>query len=114
MSSDEILTSENVHLSRPRISNEEHQKARAINCTFFPDIVAGYVSASLANNTQRAYLSDLAHFEAWGGTIPADPATISALCPAALHRSRRLIKPAVYQTPPAPNWSEQRFRESDA
>jgi hypothetical protein len=78
MSSDEILTSENVHLSRPRIRNEEHQKARAINCTFFPDIVAGYVSASLANNTQRAYLSDLAHFEAWGGTIPADPATISA------------------------------------
>jgi integrase len=29
------------------------------------------VRASLAENTRRAYLADLAHFEAWGGRIPA-------------------------------------------
>lgn len=47
---------------------------RAINCTAtLPDVVAGYVRESLAENTRRAYLSDLAQFEAWGGAIPASP-----------------------------------------
>ena len=43
-----------------------------------PDAVAGYVRDSLAENTRRAYLSDLRHFEAWGGSLPASPATIAA------------------------------------
>ena len=42
------------------------------------DDVAGYVRDSLAENTRRAYLSDLAHFEAWGGTVPATPDVIAS------------------------------------
>lgn len=44
----------------------------AVNC--MPDIpnrVADYVRGSLSENTRRAYLSDLAHFEASGGRVPA-------------------------------------------
>jgi len=42
--------------------------------------LAGYVRDSLAPNTRRAYLSDLAHFESWGGRVPATPeATASYL-----------------------------------
>lgn len=36
------------------------------------------VRSSLARNTQRAYLSDLAHFEAWGGSLPSDPVQIAS------------------------------------
>lgn len=32
-----------------------------------------YLAASLAQNTQRAYRSDLQHFLDWGGTLPATP-----------------------------------------
>ncbi len=30
-----------------------------------------YLQAALAKNTQRAYYSDLSHFQKWGGTFPA-------------------------------------------
>jgi integrase len=36
----------------------------------YSDAVAGYLHQSLADNTHRAYEADLAHFRAWGGTIP--------------------------------------------
>jgi site-specific recombinase XerD len=36
------------------------------------------VRESLAPNTQAAYLSDLAHFEKWGGRVPAEPETVAA------------------------------------
>lgn len=52
----------------------------AINCTDYsnyarrlPDHLASLVRDSLSENTRRAYASDLARFEAWGGTIPAAP-----------------------------------------
>jgi integrase len=37
-----------------------------------------YVRDSLATNTRRAYLSDLAEFERCGGSIPASPETLAA------------------------------------
>jgi integrase len=43
-----------------------------------PEQVADYVRHSLAENTQRAYLADLAHFEGWGGSLPALPETVAA------------------------------------
>ena len=44
----------------------------AINCAGMPEPrVATYVRDSLAQNTRRAYLSDLDQFEQWGGVIPA-------------------------------------------
>jgi integrase len=42
------------------------------------DEVAALVEASIANNTRRAYRSDLTHFEAWGGTLPAEPALMAS------------------------------------
>ena len=39
--------------------------------------MADYIRESLAENTRVAYLSDLAHFEIWGGRIPAAPETIA-------------------------------------
>lgn len=35
------------------------------------------IRESLSANTRRGYASDLAQFRAWGGSIPADPATIA-------------------------------------
>ena len=41
-------------------------------------IIADLVRESLAPNTRVAYLADLAHFENWGGRIPAEPETVAA------------------------------------
>lgn len=59
-----------------------YAKARAINCTEasaseLPSSVVNFIRHSLASNTQRAYLSDLRHFEAWGGRIPASPSMLA-------------------------------------
>ena len=43
-----------------------------------PDEVAALVEASIADNTRRAYRSDLDHFAAWGGTLPAEPALVAS------------------------------------
>jgi site-specific recombinase XerC len=55
----------------------------AITCTTqtpnqVPDRVAALVEASIADNTRRAYRSDLAHFEACGGRLPAEPSTVAS------------------------------------
>jgi integrase len=50
-----------------------------INCTHsLPDAVVSYVCDSLAPNSRKAYLSDLAEFERWGGSIPASVETVAA------------------------------------
>jgi integrase len=38
----------------------------------------GYLRLSLSDNTRRAYLCDLDHFEGWGGAIPAKPETVAS------------------------------------
>jgi integrase len=51
----------------------------AINCTAdLPERVAMLIRDSLAENTRRAYLSDLGEFERWGGSIPASVETVAA------------------------------------
>jgi hypothetical protein len=40
--------------------------------------VARFVNDSLAENTRKAYLSDLSEFERWGGSIPASAETVAA------------------------------------
>jgi integrase len=51
----------------------------AINCKAdLPDGVATYIRDSLAENTRRAYLSDLGEFERWGGSIPATADSLAA------------------------------------
>src|SRR5262245_34070285 len=71
----DFLTSDNFYLSRP---NVDLVPGSAVNCIELPDAVLGYVRASLADNTRRAYLSDLAHFESWGGHIPASAETVAS------------------------------------
>jgi integrase len=75
----ETLTRDNPYLSRPTTSPLAVSELSAINCTSdLPDGVAGFVRDSLAQNSRCAYLSDLAQFEAWGGSIPASPETVAS------------------------------------
>jgi hypothetical protein len=71
----EAITSDNIHLSRPKTGL---LPCSAVDSTDLSDAVAGYVRDSLADNTRRAYQSDLRHFELWGGSLPASPKTVAA------------------------------------
>ena len=70
------LTSDNLLLSRPNCGPEVPYVTRVVQAiasmrTGLPNEVAALVQNSIADNTRRAYLSDLAQFESWGGCIPA-------------------------------------------
>jgi len=69
------LTRDNPYLSRLNLGRVP---GSAGDYTDLPAAVAQYVRASLAENTRRAYLSDLAHFESWGGRIPASAETVAS------------------------------------
>jgi site-specific recombinase XerC len=72
-----VPTSDNLPLSRPTMVGESTLLC-AINCTSISSLtVADYVRESLSQNTRTAYLSDLGHFESWGGQIPT-PEMIAA------------------------------------
>jgi hypothetical protein len=73
------LTSDNIHLSRTKTT----QIAALSDVTNSGDApldehVASLVHDSVADNTRRAYLSDLAHFERWGGQVPATDQLIAS------------------------------------
>ena len=73
----DTLTRDNPILSRlTRAEDGVHTSAIIINAGLPPEVGA-YVRDSLAPNTRKAYLSDLAHFEDWGGSIPASAETIA-------------------------------------
>ncbi|GEP07056.1 site-specific integrase [Methylobacterium oxalidis] len=75
------LTSDNHHLSRFTLSSGGMSPFPAINARADgspPEEVRRLIEQSLSANTRRAYLSDLAHFEAWGGVVPATPTTVAA------------------------------------
>src|SRR5947208_2163077 len=89
MSSSDPFTSDNCLLSRPSAANAPTPTASAVNCNdrgrttavtrdHVSDLVAQYVRHGLADNTLRAYRSDLEHFAAWGGTIPATGESIAS------------------------------------
>ena len=66
------LTRDNSLLSRPTMADLTSRKAPETHST--GDLsrdVSRYLRDSLSDNTRRAYLSDLRHFELWGGAIPA-------------------------------------------
>src|ERR1700674_372373 len=75
--SDELLTRDNLHLSRVTMALQSRQICAINRTNPEPSTVADYIRESLAENTRVAYLSDLAHFETWGGRIPATPETIA-------------------------------------
>jgi integrase len=71
----ETITSDNIHLSKVIHADCESVSAAVsnplspLNCTD-PKILE-FIAAATAENTRRAYQSDLRHFLAHGGTIPA-------------------------------------------
>jgi hypothetical protein len=72
----ETLTRDNPYLSRLTMAQ---LGVSAINCTAsLPNSVAAFIRDSLAENTRKAYLSDLREFEQWGGSIPASAEMVAA------------------------------------
>jgi hypothetical protein len=97
----DVLTRDNPHLSRltngpsgdpDSVSNEgragpiEDQLRPALRAGICktsaldraPNEVAALVEASIADSTRRAYRSDLDHFSAWGGMLPAEPPLVAS------------------------------------
>jgi integrase len=89
----DALTRDNPHLSRPTIEVAEGLETLpndglpslvgdqpwASTCTSrLQDRVATLIESSISANTRRAYRSDLAHFEACGGQLPANPAVVAS------------------------------------
>ena len=68
-------TSDNIQLSEPTAS-PSHQSFGPDPRRFDPK-VREFLQASIAASTRRAYQSDLDHFLAWGGSMPATPETIA-------------------------------------
>jgi site-specific recombinase XerD len=68
-----VITRDNFHLSKPIQVDAARQTAVSNPLSLCTDSdVLRFVEAATSTNTVRAYASDLAHFLAWGGTIPAD------------------------------------------
>ena len=72
-----LLTPDNPLLSQP--TEQMNWRTSAINSSVgLPTKVEAYIHEAVAPNTRRAYLSDLAHFQAWGGNIPASPEMLAS------------------------------------
>jgi hypothetical protein len=68
---DDVLTRDNLHLSEPTNSENLTIAPFAVDCKkAFDGFVTEYIRASVAENTQRAYWSDLERFEILGRTNP--------------------------------------------
>ncbi len=68
----------NLHLSR--VTKNALSELQPCSQLHFPPLasVTDFVRDSLADNTWRAYVSDLAQFERWGGSIPATDTTVAS------------------------------------
>src|SRR5688572_3443887 len=73
-----ILATDNTHLSKP---TDEATAGTNLQLTAqgqaAPRLVQEFLRASLAENTRRAYRSDIAHFLANGGAIPCDAQVVA-------------------------------------
>jgi integrase len=76
-----VITRDNIHLSPPIPLGVTRPRADAGIPLCFHDCtdpkVLEFLAAATASNTRRAYQSDLAHFLAWGGSIPAGPKIVA-------------------------------------
>lgn len=71
-------TSDNIHISEPQTPARTNASPIAINCNHPADTrLQELISASLSENTKRAYMADLAHFLGAGGELPASPDTVA-------------------------------------
>jgi len=81
------LHRDNILLSRP--TNAALARPNALS-----EAAEAFIRASISENTRKAYRSDLAHYTAWGGTLPATPELVAryladhadALAPSSLAR----------------------------
>jgi site-specific recombinase XerD len=81
------ITSDNTQLLLPILGGKQAPEAsvntgqqRQVNvvaCPLTPE-VAAYISASLADNTRKAYRQDLEDFQHWGGSLPCTPEILAA------------------------------------
>jgi hypothetical protein len=72
------ITPDNIHLSEPTplaAATATAASAMAIACA--DPSVLHFIEAATAPNTRRAYDSDLEHFLAWGGSLPASSDVIA-------------------------------------
>ncbi|MFO6464192.1 site-specific integrase [Jannaschia sp. KMU-145] len=66
--------SDNIYISEPQIPIRAKANPFAINCSHPADArLQELISASLSENTKRAYMGDLTHFRDAGGELPASP-----------------------------------------
>jgi hypothetical protein len=69
------ITHDNIHLSRPILPASQSASAAVSNPLSFQGCadakVLEFIAAATSSNTRRAYKSDIEHFIAWGGCIPA-------------------------------------------
>lgn len=71
---DTFGTSDNIYISEPQTPVRANASLIAINCNYPADArLQEFISASLSENTKRAYMSDLTHFLDAGGQLPASP-----------------------------------------
>src|SRR5262245_39222822 len=73
----ELLTRDNPSLSRPITDPLSGGDCHQLHSPPLAS-VAAYVRGSLAENTRNAYAADLAHFEGWGGSMPASDQLIAS------------------------------------
>jgi len=100
-----LLTFDNLQLSQPKNDQSEWHSPRNLSANYTDkgelvqsiaqsNAIERFLQAALSENTRRGYQADLAHFIAWGGTIPATPRTVcqylaahvGVLSPATLNR----------------------------
>lgn len=75
MGEERSLTSDNLPLSQ---STSDLLEKISVNCNGgAPNLVAEYIRQSLADNTKRAYLSDIRQFEAMAGPLPATDVVVA-------------------------------------
>ena len=72
------ITRDNIPLSEPILDADASThsiRPLADGCT--DPMVLHFIEAATAPNTRRAYDSDLKHFLAWGGALPASPEDVA-------------------------------------
>ena len=75
---DTFGTSDNIYISEPQTPARTNASPIAINCNHPADArLQELISASLAENTKRAYMADLAHFLGAVGELPASPDSVA-------------------------------------
>ena len=68
-----ILTSDNSQLSEARNADGTPDFVQITAPEIHHAKLTQYLQASLSDNSKRAYLNDVLHFLAWGGSIPSTP-----------------------------------------